>query len=98
MDVRKIVTFIDEVMTEGGRAVDPPGWAPPRGYANAVEARGRSVWVAGQIGWNPATAAFETDDFVEQTEQALRNVAAALRAPELDQLRGILRRRGRRAA
>ena len=25
-------------------------------------------------------------------------VAAALRAPELDQLRGILRRRGRRAA
>jgi len=57
----------------------PEGWAKPIGYANGIAARGRLVFVAGQIGWNPATCAFETDDFAAQTEQTLRNVAAVLR-------------------
>jgi len=61
------------------RFLNPEGWAPPRGYANGVEADGRTVWVAGQIGWNPETARIETDDFVEQVSLALRNVAAVLR-------------------
>jgi enamine deaminase RidA (YjgF/YER057c/UK114 family) len=43
-----------------------------------VDAVGRTVFVAGQIGWNPATCAFETDDFVGQVGQALRNVRAVL--------------------
>lgn len=60
------------------RFLQPEGWAPPRGYANGVEASGRLVFVAGQVGWNPATAEFETDDFVEQVAQALRNVVAVL--------------------
>jgi enamine deaminase RidA (YjgF/YER057c/UK114 family) len=60
------------------RFLSPDGWAPARGYANGVEAAGRTVWLAGQIGWNPATGAFETDDFVEQVELALRNIAAVL--------------------
>jgi enamine deaminase RidA (YjgF/YER057c/UK114 family) len=60
------------------RILQPAGWAAPRGYANGVEARGRVVFVAGQIGWNPEAAAFETDDFVGQVDQALRNVAAVL--------------------
>lgn len=58
--------------------LQPPGWAPAKGYANGVTARGRFVFVAGQIGWNPATGAFETDDFVEQVAQALRNIVAVL--------------------
>ena len=58
----------------------PEGWAKPVGYANGIAAGGRLVFVAGQIGWNPATSQFETDDFAAQTEQALRNVAAVLRA------------------
>ena len=58
----------------------PDGWAPPVGYANGVVARGRLVFVAGQVGWDPATAAFASDDFVAQTRQALANVAAVLRA------------------
>lgn len=58
--------------------LQPEGWAPARGYANGVAAEGRLVVTAGQIGWNPATGAFETDDFVAQTAQALRNVAAVL--------------------
>jgi enamine deaminase RidA (YjgF/YER057c/UK114 family) len=57
----------------------PEGWAKPSGYANGIAARGRLVFVAGQIGWNPATGEIETDDLAQQTEIALRNVAAVLR-------------------
>jgi len=56
----------------------PEGWAPAKGYANGVAAEGRMVFVAGQIGWNPATCAFESDDFVAQAAQAFRNIAAVL--------------------
>lgn len=59
--------------------LQPEGWAAPRGYANGIAAEGRAVFVAGQIGWNPQTAAFETDDFVGQVDQALRNVLEVLR-------------------
>lgn len=59
--------------------VHPPGWPPPRGYANGVVASGRMLFVGGQIGWNPETGEFETDDFAEQVGQTLRNVAAVLR-------------------
>lgn len=59
--------------------LQPEGWAPARGYANGIAATGRLVFVAGQIGWDPATGAFANDDFVAQTAQALRNIAAVLR-------------------
>ncbi|MFL6261718.1 MAG: RidA family protein [Thermoanaerobaculia bacterium] len=59
--------------------LQPEGWAKPSGYANGVAARGRLVFVAGQIGWNPQTCEIETDDFAAQTEIALLNVAAVLR-------------------
>jgi enamine deaminase RidA (YjgF/YER057c/UK114 family) len=71
-------------VSDAGRSdwdlVQPDGWPAPRGYANGVAARGRTIYVAGQIGWDPLTCAFESDDFVRQTEQALRNVAAVLAA------------------
>lgn len=57
----------------------PPGWKRPRGYANGVAASGRSIHVAGQIGWN-AKEQFESDDFAAQTRQALQNVVAVLAA------------------
>ena len=57
--------------------LQPPGWAQPRGYANGIAARGTLVFVGGQIGWN-AQQQFESDDFVAQVAQALRNVAAVL--------------------
>jgi enamine deaminase RidA (YjgF/YER057c/UK114 family) len=60
--------------------LQPEGWPRPSGYANGLAAQGRLVFVAGQIGWNPETLRFESDDFAEQTAQALRNVAAVLRA------------------
>lgn len=51
----------------------------PKGYANGMAATGRQVFVGGQIGWNPETCAFETDDFVEQVAQTFRNIAAVLK-------------------
>jgi enamine deaminase RidA (YjgF/YER057c/UK114 family) len=60
--------------------IHPPGWAKPVGYANAVAATGRQVYVAGQVGWDPLTATFASDDFAAQTRQALANVATVLRA------------------
>jgi enamine deaminase RidA (YjgF/YER057c/UK114 family) len=60
------------------RILQPEGWGAPIGYANGVDATGRTVFVAGQIGWDPVTCAFETDDFVGQVGQALRNVHAVL--------------------
>ena len=57
--------------------LQPPGWAPARGYANGIAARGTQVFVGGQIGWN-AQQQFETDDFIAQTAQALRNIVEVL--------------------
>ena len=59
--------------------LQPEGWAKPRGYANGVAARGRQIYVAGQIGWNAAQQ-FETDDLVDQARRALQNVVAVLAA------------------
>jgi 2-aminobenzoate-CoA ligase len=68
--------------TGGGRVAfhEPDGWSRPVGYSNAVSASGRVVFVAGQVGWNPATSQFEADDLCGQIRQALRNVVAALAA------------------
>jgi enamine deaminase RidA (YjgF/YER057c/UK114 family) len=68
-------------MSAGGRqSVSPPGWKSPSGYAHGVSASGRVVVTAGQVGWNPRTGAFESDDFAEQTAQALRNILEVLQA------------------
>jgi enamine deaminase RidA (YjgF/YER057c/UK114 family) len=59
--------------------IQPDGWAAPKGYVNGISAHGRHIFIAGQVGWN-AQCRFETDDFVGQVEQALKNVVAVLRA------------------
>jgi enamine deaminase RidA (YjgF/YER057c/UK114 family) len=60
------------------QVLQPPGWAAPKGYANGVAASGRQVFVAGQIGWNERCE-FQSDNFVDQTRQALMNVLAVLK-------------------
>jgi enamine deaminase RidA (YjgF/YER057c/UK114 family) len=57
--------------------LQPEGWAKPIGYANGMAASGRTIFVGGQIGWN-ARCEFETDDFVEQVRQTLKNIVAVL--------------------
>ncbi|CAN7146527.1 RidA family protein [Rhizobium sp. LjRoot30] len=59
--------------------LQPEGWAKPIGYSNGVAAQGKVIYVGGQIGWNEQCQ-FETDDFVEQVRQTLKNVVAVLAA------------------
>ena len=58
--------------------IQPAGWPRPRGYANGVVASGRTLFIAGMIGWDDK-AQFQSDDFAVQARQALRNVAEVLR-------------------
>ncbi len=60
------------------------GWARPQGYADAMTGRGRVIVTAGQIGWNPRTHEFASDDLVQQVRQTLENVVAAVRAARGD--------------
>jgi enamine deaminase RidA (YjgF/YER057c/UK114 family) len=64
--------------------LNPEGWAPPVGYANGVAVQGRQIYVAGQIGWNPATCQFETDDLAAQVRQTLENIVAVLKEAEAE--------------
>lgn len=59
--------------------LQPEGWAKPVGYANGIAARGKLVFVGGQVGWN-RDRKFETDDLVGQVRQALQNVIDVLAA------------------
>ncbi len=59
------------------RTLLPRGWKPPVGYANGIEATGRIVFVAGQVGWT-ADQVFESSEIVPQFRQALVNILAVL--------------------
>jgi enamine deaminase RidA (YjgF/YER057c/UK114 family) len=59
------------------KILQPAGWAPPKGYANGIAARGTLVVVGGQIGWNEQQQ-FESDEFVAQARRALQNIVAVL--------------------
>ncbi|MEJ1121009.1 RidA family protein [Phyllobacterium sp. CCNWLW109] len=60
------------------RVLQPEGWARPIGYSNGMEARGRTIFVGGQIGWN-AQCKFEAKDLPGQVRQTLENILAILR-------------------
>lgn len=60
------------------RTLLPPGWPRPKGYSNGIEAEGRLIFVAGQIGWTP-DGTFEARDFAGQFAQTLDNTLAILR-------------------
>lgn len=64
-------------MSEMHELLHPKNWKPAIGYANGVKAQGPTLYLGGQIGWN-GQQEFETDDFVGQVEQALRNIVAIL--------------------
>ena len=59
--------------------LQPEGWAKPIGYANGMAARGKQLFIAGQIGWN-GQCVFESDDLVAQIGQTLRNIVAVAAA------------------
>jgi len=59
------------------QVLHPKHWVSPKGFSNGIAAEGRQIFVAGQVGWN-GDAVFTSDDFVAQTEQALRNIVDVL--------------------
>lgn len=60
------------------RVLQPEGWPRPRGYSNGIEAEGRLVFVAGQIGWDEEQK-FRSSDFGDQFRQTILNTLAVLR-------------------
>ena len=64
-------------MTPPLQFLNPVSWKTPRGYSNGIAASGRMIFTGGLVGWN-AGQQFTSDDFVEQTAQALRNIVAVL--------------------
>ncbi len=58
------------------RVLLPEGWPRPKGYSNGIEASGRLVFVAGQIGWD-VEGRFP-DGFAAQFRQTIDNTLAVL--------------------
>lgn len=61
------------------KVIQPEGWAAPKGYSNGIEARGRQIFVGGQIGWD-AQCRFPSDDLVQQVFLALKNAIDVVRS------------------
>jgi len=60
------------------QALLPPGWPPPKGYANGMAAEGKIVVTGGLIGWDEREVLAE--GFLAQARQALLNLRAVLAA------------------
>lgn len=59
------------------RILQPRGWKAALGYSNGIEATGRFVFIAGQVGWD-AEQRFPSEDLAPQFDQALQNILAVL--------------------
>lgn len=59
------------------KILQPESWPRPKGYSNGIEAEGRLVFVAGQVGWTPQ-GKFEATDLAGQLRRALENTLAIL--------------------
>ena len=58
--------------------LQPAEWARPKGYANGMAARGRMIFISGQVGWD-AQGRFTSDTLSGQVKQALSNIARVLK-------------------
>jgi enamine deaminase RidA (YjgF/YER057c/UK114 family) len=63
--------------TETMKFLQPAHWIRPKGYANGVSAKGRSVFVSGMVGWD-ARGKLVSDHFAEQVRQTLSNIVEVL--------------------
>lgn len=57
--------------------LQPAHWVRPKGYANGVSAKGRSVFVSGMIGCD-AQGKLVSEHFAGQLRQTLRNIVEVL--------------------
>jgi enamine deaminase RidA (YjgF/YER057c/UK114 family) len=59
------------------RIVQPAAWPRPSGYSNGIVAEGRTIFLAGQIGWDAPTGRL-AESMAAQVEQALHNIVTVL--------------------
>jgi enamine deaminase RidA (YjgF/YER057c/UK114 family) len=59
------------------QVLKPASWPRPNGYSNGIAARGRQIFVAGQVGWD-AECRFNSTRLADQVKQALQNICAVL--------------------
>jgi len=59
------------------KVIHPAGWEKAKGYANGVLTEDGLLFVGGQIGWN-ANQVFESNDFIGQMEQTLKNILSVV--------------------
>jgi enamine deaminase RidA (YjgF/YER057c/UK114 family) len=66
--------------TPGLRFINPPTIGQPRGYTHVVEVTGagRTVYIAGELGYDVSGKAPEPGDFRAQATQVFENLKAAL--------------------
>jgi enamine deaminase RidA (YjgF/YER057c/UK114 family) len=57
--------------------LQPADWKRPKGYANGVVAKGRTIFVSGMVGWD-AEGKIVSKDFAEQVRQTLKNIVHVL--------------------
>jgi enamine deaminase RidA (YjgF/YER057c/UK114 family) len=81
-NTRKLAQFLcaGAAVAMSIKHVNPKGWPDPSGYSNVIVGEGKLVAIAGQIGCDPLTEELVSDDFAQQSRQALANVLTALEA------------------
>jgi enamine deaminase RidA (YjgF/YER057c/UK114 family) len=63
--------------------LQPAEWARPKGYANGMAARGRMIFISGQVGWD-GQGHFTSDNLAEQVKQALHNIVRVLKEAQAE--------------
>ena len=64
-------------MSQPHQILLPAHWPRPKGYCNGMVARGRQVFIAGQVGWN-SECRFTSARLPDQVKQCLQNIVAIL--------------------
>jgi enamine deaminase RidA (YjgF/YER057c/UK114 family) len=64
-------------MNDKHRVLQPATWPRPSGYSNGIVADGRTIFLAGQIGWDATTGRL-AEGMAAQVEQALHNIVTLL--------------------
>ncbi|MDB5692187.1 MAG: RidA family protein [Alphaproteobacteria bacterium] len=59
------------------KMLQPASWPRPKGYANGISARGRTIFTAGVIGWD-GQEKIVAPDLPGQLRQILRNILAII--------------------
>jgi enamine deaminase RidA (YjgF/YER057c/UK114 family) len=57
--------------------LQPAHWPRPKGFSHGMAARGRLLFVAGQVGWDSA-GRFASNRLADQVKVALENIVAVL--------------------